>query len=107
MGPRAVRIRRRGRIHFGDPTWLTREIDAGNPTIVWLGMWGDQSVYEGGYRVVAGMHVMVAYGYDDGGVYLSDPATGGSRVLRLGHLRVDVGRHGRHVPLGVSRLTNF
>ena len=47
-------------------------------------MWGDQSVYEGGYRVVAGMHVMVAYGYDDGGVYLSDPATGGSRYYDWG-----------------------
>jgi uncharacterized protein YvpB len=68
----------------GDPTWLINEINAGNPTIVWLGMWGDQSVYEDGYRVVAGMHVMVAYGYDDGGVYLSDPATGGSRYYDWG-----------------------
>src|SRR5690349_2789697 len=69
---------------YGDPSWLTKEIAAGNPTIVWLGMWGDQSVYEDGYRVVAGMHVMVAYGYDDGGVYLSDPATGGSRYYDWG-----------------------
>jgi uncharacterized protein YvpB len=68
----------------GDPSWLMNEIAAGNPTIVWLGMWGDQSVYEAGYRVVAGMHVMVAYGYDDGGVYLSDPATGGSRYYDWG-----------------------
>jgi uncharacterized protein YvpB len=69
---------------YGDPSWLTNEIAAGNPTIVWLGMWGDQSVYEDGYRVVAGMHVMVAYGYDDGGIYLSDPATGGSRYYDWG-----------------------
>lgn len=69
---------------YGDPTWLINEIDNGNPTLVWLGMWGDQSVYEDGYRVVAGMHVMVAYGYDDGGVYLSDPASGASRYYDWG-----------------------
>jgi uncharacterized protein YvpB len=69
---------------YGDPTWLINQIDNGNPTLVWLGMWGDQSVYEDGYRVVAGMHVMVAYGYDDGGVYLSDPASGASRFYDWG-----------------------
>ncbi len=61
----------------GDPTWLINEIDAGNPVLVWLGLWGDQSECYDGYMVTAGMHVLVAYGYDDGGVYLSDPAIGG------------------------------
>ncbi len=60
------------------------EISAGNPVLVWLGLWGDQSVYEDGYRVVAGMHVLVAYGYDDGGVYLSDPAIGGMKYYDWG-----------------------
>ena len=68
----------------GDPSWLINEIDLGNPTIVWLGLWGDQSYYEGGYKVVAGMHVLVAYGYDEGGVYLSDPAIGGTKYYDWG-----------------------
>jgi uncharacterized protein YvpB len=69
---------------MGDPSWLMNEISAGNPVLVWLGLWGDQSVYEDGYRVVAGMHVLVAYGYDDGGVYLSDPAIGGMKYYDWG-----------------------
>jgi uncharacterized protein YvpB len=68
----------------GDPSWLINEIDLGNPTLVWLGLWGDQSVYYDGYKVVAGMHVLVAYGYDDGGVYLSDPAIGGTKYYDWG-----------------------
>ncbi|HQY32156.1 MAG TPA: hypothetical protein PK691_12740, partial [Thermomicrobiales bacterium] len=54
------------------------------PTLVWLGLWGDQSVYEDGYKVTAGMHVLVAYGYDEGGVYLSDPAIGGTKYYDWG-----------------------
>lgn len=68
----------------GDPTWLMNEIDLGNPTLVWLALWGDQSVYYDGYMVTAGMHVLVAYGYDDGGVYLSDPAIGGTKYYDWG-----------------------
>ena len=64
----------------GNSNVLTSRLDQGIPVIVWLGMWGDQSVYEvldgRGFTVVAGMHVMVAYGYDESGVYLSDPGTG-------------------------------
>ncbi|MDQ2683113.1 MAG: C39 family peptidase [Chloroflexota bacterium] len=61
----------------GAADWLIGEINAGNPVLVWLALWGDQSVYYDGYMVTAGLHVLVAYGYDDGGVYLSDPAIGG------------------------------
>jgi uncharacterized protein YvpB len=68
----------------GDPSWLIRQIDMGNPVLVWLGLWGDQSVYENGYKVVAGMHVLVAYGYDEGGIYLSDPAIGGPKYYDWG-----------------------
>lgn len=65
----------------GDSAQLTSRLDSGAPTLVWLGLWGDQSHYETGddgasYLLVAGMHVMVAYDYDESGVYLSDPATG-------------------------------
>jgi hypothetical protein len=42
-------------------------------------MWGETGVAyddEGSYTVFAGMHVMTAFGYDEGGVHLSDPALG-------------------------------
>jgi uncharacterized protein YvpB len=68
----------------GNPNWLIGEINAGNPVVVWLALWGDQSVYYDGYMVTAGMHVLVAYGYDDGGVYLSDPAIGGMKYYDWG-----------------------
>jgi hypothetical protein len=33
------------------------------------------------------MHVMVAYGYDDGGIYLSDPGSGRFRYYDWGTFR--------------------
>lgn len=69
----------------GDSSQLTGRLDAGIPTIVWISMWGDQSVVEStgdsSYTLVAGEHVVVAYGYDAGGVYVSDPAHGDSRYF--------------------------
>ena len=68
----------------GDASALTARLDAGTPVVVWLGLWGDTGFYEytadgTPYKLVPGMHVVVAYGYDSGGVYISDPATGGKR----------------------------
>lgn len=65
----------------GDASALTARIDAGQPVIVWLGLWGDTSFYnwtDDGtrYKLAAGMHVVVAYAYDVSGVWVSDPATG-------------------------------
>jgi uncharacterized protein YvpB/LysM repeat protein len=63
----------------GDTSQLKREIDAGNPVLVWLGMWGNtrQTLHDQDtYTVAAGDHVMVAFAYDQDGVYLSDPAHG-------------------------------
>lgn len=63
----------------GDTTQLTNEIDAGNPVLVWIGMWGNTGqtmTDDGTYTVAAGDHVMVAFAYDQDGVYLSDPAHG-------------------------------
>ena len=63
----------------GDASQLTAHIDAGHPVLVWLGFWGDTRERlndDGSYSVAAGMHVVTVYGYDDGGVYVSDPATG-------------------------------
>jgi uncharacterized protein YvpB len=71
---------------------LTAQLDAGNPTLVWLGMWGDTSHYETtadgtSYQLTAGMHVMTAYGYDGGGIYLSDPGSGRLRYYDWGTFR--------------------
>lgn len=61
---------------------LTRELDAGRPVIVWLGLWGDAgTIHEFSdngtrYQLTTGMHVMVAYGYDDQLVYITDPGKG-------------------------------
>ena len=33
------------------------------------------------YKLVPGMHVVVADGYDSGGVYVADPATGGMKYF--------------------------
>lgn len=78
-----------GNSFYGDSSDLMAAIDAGMPTIVWLGMWGDLSHYEWTedgtrYQLTQAMHVMVAYGYDDGGVYLSDPGTGQYRYYDWG-----------------------
>jgi uncharacterized protein YvpB len=70
-----------GHQFYGDPEDLMASLDAGRPTIVWLGMWGETSfdAYTADgtrYQLTPGMHVMTVYGYDDWGVYLSDPANG-------------------------------
>jgi hypothetical protein len=36
------------------------------------------------YKLVPGLHVVVAYGYDSSGVYVSDPATGGKHFYDWG-----------------------
>jgi uncharacterized protein YvpB len=72
----------------GDSSQLTARLDNGVPTLVWLALWGDQRVWEETdgvtYTLVTGMHVMVAYGYDDDGVYLSDPAIADYRFYSWG-----------------------
>lgn len=65
----------------GDSWQLTGFLDGGSPVIVWLGLWGDTSFLEytndgTPFQLVPGMHVVVARGYDDSGVYVSDPAKG-------------------------------
>lgn len=72
-----------GDVHYaaGDVTVLTAHLDAGKPLLVWLGLWGDLSYYEytedgAPFKLTPGYHVVVAYGYDESGVYVSDPAKG-------------------------------
>ncbi len=65
----------------GDAGQLTAHLDDGVPVLVFLGLWGDQGFYEHAedgtpYKLTPGYHVVVAHGYDAGGVYVSDPATG-------------------------------
>lgn len=60
---------------------LPRFLGNGVPVVVWLGFWGGQSFYEYAddgtpYKLTPGYHGVAAYGYDDSGVYASDPATG-------------------------------
>lgn len=72
----------------GDDSTITSRLDNGWPVIVWLALWGDQSFrtdYDGqSFTLVAGMHVMVAYGYDSDGIYLSDPGSGTYRFYDWG-----------------------
>jgi uncharacterized protein YvpB len=73
----------------GDSSALTSRLDQGAPTLVWIGMWGNTGFYEytadgTPYKLVPGLHVVVAYDYDDSGVYVSDPATGSSRFFDWG-----------------------
>ena len=74
---------------LGDSSALTSRLDGGSPTLVWLGLWGDTGFYETGadgssYLLVRGAHVVVAYAYDDSGVYVSDPASGTDKYYDWG-----------------------
>ena len=62
-----------------DAAALTARLDGGMPVIAWLGYFGDTGWVqedEGSYLLVPGMHVVTVYGYDDGGVYVSNPGRG-------------------------------
>jgi len=63
----------------GDASALTTRLDGGMPVITWLGYFGDTGWVqedEGAYLLAPGMHVVTVYGYDDGGVYVSNPGRG-------------------------------
>jgi uncharacterized protein YvpB len=72
----------------GDTGALINRIDDDIPVLVWLGLWGDLIHIEETdgvpYALTAGMHVVVAYGYDDDGIWVSDPAIGGARHFSWG-----------------------
>lgn len=78
-----------GEVSYGDNSTLMNSIDQGKPTLVWIALRGDQSIHpttsDGTtYQVTAGMHVVVVYGYDDSGVYISDPGPGTLRSYDWG-----------------------
>ena len=67
----------------GDAGALQTYLNNGVPVVLWMSLWGDLSFYEYAddgtpYKLNPGYHVVVAYGYDDSGVYAADPATGGT-----------------------------
>jgi uncharacterized protein YvpB len=71
-----------GDVFYGGRGDLTYQLDRGRPTLVWIGARGEAgSFYEwtadgSRYQLTPYMHVVVVYGYDDGGVYISDPGNG-------------------------------
>lgn len=68
----------------GRDTTLRQELALGRPVQVWIisGMgWGAPfTEYQDDkpFRLAAGEHSVVVYGYDQGGVYIADPAYGGA-----------------------------
>lgn len=73
----------------GDASALTSRLDRGEPTLVWIALLGDQSFTEytedgTPYLLSAGQHVVVAYDYDENGVYVADPGSGSHRFYDWG-----------------------
>ncbi len=71
-----------GNAFYGGRGDLTSQIDQGRPTVVWIGVRGDAGSYSeytadgSRFQLTPYMHVVVVYGYDAGGVYISDPGNG-------------------------------
>lgn len=59
---------------------IQSNLDAGRPVIVWIAIKGDTGFYAGDttgrYKLVPYEHVVVIYGYDETGVFVSDPGNG-------------------------------
>ncbi len=66
----------------GNPWAIRSRLDAGIPVLLWLAFQGDQGSYGtandgSSFLLMPGYHVVVANGYDEGGIHVADPATGG------------------------------
>jgi uncharacterized protein YvpB len=73
----------------GNASALTARIDQGTPVLVWLSLLGETGWVEEAadgtpYRLIPGQHTLVVYGYDEAGVYASDPALGAKRFYDWG-----------------------
>ena len=69
-----------------DANILTTYLDQNIPVIVWASVRYEQGWYEyddagEAYKIVPFEHVFVVYGYDDDGVYISDPGPGNYNYL--------------------------
>jgi uncharacterized protein YvpB len=71
-----------GDAFYGGRADLMYQIDLGRPTLVWIGARGGSGSYDeyasdgSRYQLTPYMHVVVIYGYDAWGVYVSDPGNG-------------------------------
>lgn len=71
-----------GNVSYGaDASTLEAQLDANHPTLVWIATRGDdgfydQNAYGDTFKLVPWEHVVVAYAYDDAGVWVSDPGNG-------------------------------
>jgi uncharacterized protein YvpB len=71
-----------GVVSYGaDASTLEANLDAGEPTLVWIATRGDDGFYDENaygdrFKLVPYEHVVVAYAYDDAGVWVSDPGNG-------------------------------
>jgi hypothetical protein len=75
--------------YSADAGSLQAQLDAGHPTLIWIATRGDTSFYDqdangNSFKLVPWEHVVVAYAYDSGGVYISDPGTGALNYLSWG-----------------------
>jgi uncharacterized protein YvpB len=67
---------------YGDSYDLVAQLDLGRPTLVWIGARGEAGSFNEHtadgtrYQLTPFMHVVLIYGYDDSGVYVSDPGNG-------------------------------
>jgi len=73
----------------GNASALTSRLDQGLPVLVWVALLGDTSFVEytedgTGYLLAPGQHVVVAYDYDENGVYVADPGSGTHRFYDWG-----------------------
>jgi uncharacterized protein YvpB len=71
-----------GTVSYGaDASTLEGFLDANQPTLVWIATRGDDGFYDTNaygdrFKLVPWEHVVVAYAYDDAGVWVSDPGNG-------------------------------
>lgn len=71
-----------GDAYYGDRSSLQAQLDLGRPNLVWIGARGEAGTFDEytadgtRYQLTPYMHVVVIYGYDSAGVYVSDPGNG-------------------------------
>jgi LysM repeat protein len=70
-----------GEVSYGaDPAILRAHLDLGHPVITWIATRPDTGFYEidqfgNSFKLVPWEHVVVVYGYNEVGVFISDPGT--------------------------------
>jgi uncharacterized protein YvpB len=71
-----------GTVWYDPEQWaIQAQLDAGHPTLVWISTHGDTGFYDedskgNSFKLVPWEHVVVAYAYDETGIFVSDPGNG-------------------------------